>query len=173
MWFDRFAKTFVAIQHYLFYVIMLFARFNLYANSYIYLFKKAFDTRRARGGRWAWAMEIVLSHFSMSTADLGPTESFPHRQLRTTSDVICDESIGFIHGGLHLQVTHHLFPRLPRHNLKRASALVKLFAQEQGLTYAEFGFVEGNAEVIGVLRGVAEQVKLMGKVANAEAKRSS
>ncbi|KAG6817995.1 hypothetical protein H0H87_009150, partial [Tephrocybe sp. NHM501043] len=111
---------------------------------------------------------IVLSHFSMSTADLGPTESFPHRQLRTTSDVICDESIGFIHGGLHLQVTHHLFPRLPRHNLKRASVLVKQFADEQGLTYAEFGFVSGNAEVIGVLRGVAEQVKLMGKVANAE-----
>lgn len=105
----------------------------------------------------------------MSTADLGPTESFPHRQLRTTSDVICDESISFIHGGLHLQVTHHLFPRLPRHNLRRASLFVKEFAQEQGLTYAEFGFVEGNAEVIGVLRGVAEQVKLMGRVANAEA----
>ncbi|KAG6912017.1 hypothetical protein DXG01_000265 [Tephrocybe rancida] len=209
MWFDRFAKAFVAVQHNLFYVIMMFARFNLYANSYVYLFKKAFDTRRARGGRWAWIMEIcgiiffwiwfgrvlygcgswqtalgyllvshittsplhvqiVLSHFSMSTADLGPTESFPHRQLRTTSDVICDESIGFIHGGLHLQVTHHLFPRLPRHNLKRASVLVKEFAQEQGLTYAEFGFVSGNAEVIGVLRGVAEQVKLMGKVANVE-----
>lgn len=104
----------------------------------------------------------------MSTADLGPTESFPHRQLRTTSDVICDESISFIHGGLHLQVTHHLFPRLPRHNLKRASVLVKEFAQEQGLTYAEFGFVDGNAEVIGVLKGVAEQVKLMSKVANVE-----
>ncbi|KAF5385176.1 hypothetical protein D9615_001465 [Tricholomella constricta] len=211
MWFDRFAKIFVAIQHRLFYIVMLFARFNLYANSYTYLYKKAFDTRRARGGRWAWGLEviglaffwwwfgrvlygcgswqtalayllvshavtsplhvqIVLSHFSMSTADLGPTESFPHRQLRTTSDVICDESIGFIHGGLHLQVTHHLFPRLPRHNLKRASALVKEFAQEQGLTYAEFGFFDGNAEVIGVLRGVAEQVKLMGKVANVEAK---
>lgn len=104
----------------------------------------------------------------MSTADLGPTESFPHRQLRTTTDVICHESVGFIHGGLHLQVTHHLFPRLPRHNLKRASLLVKEFAQEQGLTYAEFGFVDGNAEVIGVLKGVAEQVKLMGKVAKVE-----
>ncbi|KAG6814089.1 hypothetical protein H0H92_003136 [Tricholoma furcatifolium] len=201
MWFDPFAKIFISMQHKLFYIIMLFGRFNLCVNSYSFLFRKAFDTRRARGGRWAWTMEviglifywfwfgrvlygcgswqsalayllpqIVLSHFSMSTADLGPTESFPHRQLRTTSDVICDESIGFIHGGLHLQVTHHLFPRLPRHNLKRASFLVKEFAREQGLTYAEFGFVDGNAEVIGVLRGVAEQVKLMGKVANAEVK---
>lgn len=35
------------------------------------------------------------------------------------------------------------------------------------MEYAEFGFVEGNSEVRGVLRGVAEQVKVMGKVANA------
>lgn len=105
----------------------------------------------------------------MSTADLGPTESFADRQLRTTTDVICPESLAFIHGGLHLQVTHHLFPRLPRHNLKKASALVKEFAKEQGLTYAEFGFVNGNKEVIGVLKSVADQVKLIGKVAKAEA----
>ncbi|KAF7784649.1 hypothetical protein Agabi119p4_814 [Agaricus bisporus var. burnettii] len=212
MHFDRFAKIVIAVQHKLFYIVMAFARFNLYALSYGFLWKKATDMkRRTRGGRWAFWLEviglvffwswfgavlygcgswqkallylvvshvvtsplhvqIVLSHFSMSTADLGPTESFPHRQLRTSSDVICSESISMIHGGLHLQVTHHLFPRLPRHNLKRASKLVKEFAKEQGLTYAEFGFVDGNKEVLGVLRGVAEQVKLMGKVAKAEAK---
>lgn len=105
----------------------------------------------------------------MSTADLGPVESFPHRQLRTTSDVICPPSLSFLHGGLHLQVTHHLFPRLPRHNLLRASMLVKEFACEQGLTYAEFGFVKGNKEVLGVLQDVAEQVKLLAKVAASEA----
>jgi len=189
---------------------MAFARFNLYANSYRYLYLQAWDTKRARGGRWAWWLEvvglvffwtwfgrvlygcpswqislayllvshivtsplhiqIVLSHFSMSTADLGPTESFPHRQLRTTTDVICDDSIAFLHGGLHLQVTHHLFPRLPRHNLRRASELVKEFAKEQGLTYAEFGFLEGNNEVLGVLKGVADQVKIVANVAHSEA----
>jgi len=106
----------------------------------------------------------------MSTADLGPTESFPHRQLRTTTDVVCPPSLSFLHGGLHLQVTHHLFPRLPRHNLRKGSVLVKEFAKEQGLVYAEFGFVKGNSEVIGVLRDVAEQVRLIGMVADAEVK---
>lgn len=47
--------------------------------------------------------------------------------------------------------------------------LVKEFAEEQGLTYAEFGFVDGNKEVVGVLRGVAEQVSLIGMVGKAEA----
>ena len=97
---------------------------------------------------------------------MGVGESFPDRQLRTSTDVICSPSIEWIHGGLHLQVTHHLFPRLPRHNLRAASALVKEFAKEQGLQYAEFGFVEGNAEVRGVLRQVAEQMRIMRMVAD-------
>ncbi|KAF8632560.1 hypothetical protein AX15_001770 [Amanita polypyramis BW_CC] len=210
MHFDHFTKIVIAIQHKLFYIVMLFARFNLYRLSYGFVIKKAWDTKRARGGRWAWCLEvigliffwnwfgrvlygcgswqmalayvlvshaatsplhvqIVLSHFSMSSADLGPVESFPHRQLRTTSDVICHPSLAFLHGGLHLQVTHHLFPRLPRHNLARASLLVKDFAREQGISYAEFGFVQGNKEVLGVLQHVADQVKILGKVASAGA----
>ncbi|EJD04084.1 delta 8-sphingoloid desaturase protein [Fomitiporia mediterranea MF3/22] len=115
-------------------------------------------------------VQIVLSHFSRSSADLGPVESFAARQLRTTVDVICPEYMAFVHGGLHLQVTHHLFPRLPRHNLKAASKLVKEFAKEQGLEYAEFGFIEGNKEVRGVLRNVAQQVKVMNTVLDANIK---
>jgi delta8-fatty-acid desaturase len=113
-------------------------------------------------------VQIVLSHFARSTDDLGPYESFPHRQLRTTTDVICPPHLAFVHGGLHLQVTHHLFPRLPRHNLRAASLMVKEFAKEQGLEYAEFGFIEGNGEVRSVLKDVARQAALIGKVVNAE-----
>jgi sphingolipid 8-(E)-desaturase len=76
--------------------------------------------------------------------------------------------VEFLHGGLHLQVTHHLFPRLPRHSLKEASHLVKEFAKEQGLEYAEFGFFEGNGEVRNTLRGVADQVRIMKMVADSE-----
>lgn len=104
----------------------------------------------------------------MSTADLGPVESFPHRQLRTTTDVICPPVLSFVHGGLHLQVTHHLFPRLPRHNLREASVLVKEFAKEQGLVYAEFGFISGNGEVLSVLKNVADQARIVGMVADRE-----
>jgi len=113
-------------------------------------------------------VQIVLSHYSRSTTDFGPIESFPHRQLRTTTDVICHPYAEFLHGGLHLQVTHHLFPRLPRHNLKEASHLVKEFAKEQGLEYAEFGFFEGNGEVRDTLRGVANQFKIIKMVADSK-----
>jgi delta8-fatty-acid desaturase len=88
-------------------------------------------------------VQIVLSHFACSTDDLGPTESFPSRQLRTTMDVVCSPEVEFVHGGLHLQVTHHLFPRLPRHNLRKASLLVKEYCKEHEIVYREYGFVEG------------------------------
>lgn len=44
--------------------------------------------------------------------------------------------------------------------------LVKEFAKEQGLEYAEFGFVEGNMDVRNVLKSVADQVKIIGIVAD-------
>ncbi|EEB93234.1 hypothetical protein MPER_08138, partial [Moniliophthora perniciosa FA553] len=163
--FDAAARLFVSLQHKLFYIVMLFARFNLYANSYIHLYQKAFDTRRSRGGRWAWTLELVGGAFFWYC--LVKLKANP---MRTTTDVICSEAVEFIHGGLHLQVTHHLFPRLPRHNLRKASEMVKEFAKEEGLVYAEFGFIKGNAEVLGVLREVAEQVKLVATVASHEAK---
>ncbi|KAG8887629.1 hypothetical protein FRB98_009297 [Tulasnella sp. 332] len=201
---DFLAKLILPIQHNLYYIVLSLARFNLYANSYIFMALKAkrdwtwymelvgaafFWTwyLRAIAGTGDWKtmlsyllisniaaspvhVQIVLSHFSRSTADLGPTESFVHRQLRTTSDVICSDSVAFLHGGLHLQVTHHLFPRLPRHNLRAASLLVKEFAADQGLEYAEFGFVSGNQEVLGVLKEVANQARIVAMVAKEEVK---
>ncbi|KAL0069698.1 hypothetical protein AAF712_003358 [Marasmius tenuissimus] len=167
--FDASSRFLISIQHKLFYIVLALARVNLYQLSYTYLLKAAFDTRRFRGGRWAFCAEIagILTFWYCRPRSY---RVLPARQLRTTTDVICSDSVAFLHGGLHLQVTHHLFPRLPRHNLREASGMVKQFAKDEGLTYAEFGFVEGNREVVGVLREVAEQVRLVGKVVEVEAR---
>jgi len=57
--FDQFSKLLLSLQHKLCYIIMGFARFNLYANSYTFLYQKAFDTKRARGGNWSWRLEVA------------------------------------------------------------------------------------------------------------------
>ena len=59
MAFDAFAKFFIAIQHKIFYVVMMFARFNLYVLSYTYLAKHAFQPKRSVGGRWWWWGEVI------------------------------------------------------------------------------------------------------------------
>ncbi|GAA93710.1 uncharacterized protein L969DRAFT_223533 [Mixia osmundae IAM 14324] len=204
MEYDAPARFFVSIQHKLYFLVMMFGRFNLFALSYTFLATKAprgFYRNLEMTGIaffWIWFslllkgipttglriafvmvafattsplhVQIVLSHFAMSTEDVGLYESFASRQIRTTMDVECPAYLDFLHGGLHMQVTHHLFPRLPRHNLRAANALVRQFCKDQDLRYHIYTFSEGNSRVLGVLRDVANQVEVMTKVASAHAK---
>ncbi|KAK3314103.1 fatty acid desaturase [Apodospora peruviana] len=106
-------------------------------------------------------VQITLSHWGMSTADLGEGESFPQRQLRTTMDVDCPAWLDFIHGGLQFQAVHHLFPRVPRHNLRKVQVLVREFCRETEIPYSICNFVDGNKVVLGRLDEVAQQVKIL------------
>ena len=79
-------------------------------------------------------VQITLSHFSMDTY-YGRKKFDSHEdnwfkmQLDTSMDVASNHLTEWFHGGLQYQIEHHLFPRLPRHNLKYAAALVKEFAE--------------------------------------------
>ena len=107
--------------------------------------------------------QITLSHFSMSTAELGPHESFPQKMLRTTMDIDCPQWLDFFHGGLQFQAIHHLFPRMPRHNLRRTQKLVQEFCTDVGIPYALYGFVDGNRSVVGRLAEVSRQAAILAK----------
>ncbi|KAM0809331.1 putative Delta 8-(E)-sphingolipid desaturase [Seiridium cardinale] len=108
-------------------------------------------------------VQITLSHWGMPTSDLGETESFPQRQLRTTMDVDCPAWLDFIHGGLQFQAVHHLFPRVPRHNLRKVQALVRGFCKETEIPYVIYNFTDGNKKVLSRLEEVGEQVKVLVK----------
>lgn len=106
-------------------------------------------------------VQITLSHFAMSMSDLGTSESFVSRQMRTTMDVDCPEWFDYFHGGLQFQAIHHLFPRVPRHNFRAIQPLVIQFCEKVGLKYSIYGFVDGNEKVIGKLAEVAQQAKIL------------
>ncbi|KAI1007206.1 Delta 8-(E)-sphingolipid desaturase [Podosphaera aphanis] len=107
--------------------------------------------------------QITLSHFAMSTAELGPHESFPQKMLRTTMDVDCPQWLDFFHGGLQFQVIHHLFPRMPRHNLRQTQKLVQEFCSDVGIPYALYGFVDGSKQVLDRLEEVSRQAAILAK----------
>ena len=108
-------------------------------------------------------IQITLSHWAMPTSDLGEGESFAQRQLRTTMDVECPAWLDFIHGGLQFQAVHHLFPRVPRHNLRKLQVLVKEFCKETGIEYKIYGFSDGNQRVLSRLEEVSAQVEMLVK----------
>lgn len=202
MTYDPFAKFVLPYQHYLYYPILCFGRFNLYVLSWQYIFLgqgprkgpawwhrylemagqfvfwtwfgyfTVYKSIPTAGSRIAFVLlshivtmpvhvQITLSHFAMSTADLGVAESFPQRMLRTTMDVDCPEWLDFFHGGLQFQAVHHLFPRIPRHNLRACQKLVMEFCEDVGIPYALYGFQEGNEKVIGHLGDIARQAKVL------------
>jgi sphingolipid 8-(E)-desaturase len=106
-------------------------------------------------------VQITLSHFAMSTSDLGVNESFPQKMLRTTMDVDCPQWLDFVHGGLQFQAVHHLYPRIPRHNLRRTQKLVQEFCDDVNIPYAVYGFVDGNKQVLGRLEEVSRQAAIL------------
>ncbi|CAJ2508772.1 Uu.00g137980.m01.CDS01 [Anthostomella pinea] len=107
--------------------------------------------------------QICLSHFAMSTSEMGPHESFPQKMLRTTMDIDCPQWLDFFHGGLQFQAIHHLYPRIPRHNLRRTQRLVQDFCNDVGIPYALYGFVDGNKQVVGTLADVSRQAAVLAK----------
>jgi delta8-fatty-acid desaturase len=204
MRYDAVARVMIALQHRLYYVLMLFGRFNLYRLSWMHLLAGQGPRKGAAAWHrwleiagqlffWAWFgygilyraidsnrdrvlfvlvshlvttpvhVQITLSHFAMSTADLGVDESFPQKMLRTTMDVDCPAWLDFFHGGLQFQAVHHLFPRIPRHNLRKTRRLVQEFCDDVGIPYALYGFVDGNKQVIGRLADVARQAAILAK----------
>ena len=202
MAFDSVAKFMLKYQHWLYYPILTFGRFNLYILSWQYIF---LNQGPRKGPAWwhryleiagqcffwywfgyltvyksiptAWDrlvfvmvshaitmpvhVQITLSHFAMSTADLGVAESFPQRNLRTTMDVECPAWLDFFHGGLQFQAIHHLFPRIPRHNLRKCQKMVMEFCEDVGIPYSVYGFAEGNGKVIGRLGEIAKQARIL------------
>lgn len=120
-------------------------------------------------------LQITLSHFGMSTEE-DEDETWSEKALRTSMDIDCPRWLDWFHGGLQVhhfnkfQVEHHLFPRIPRHNLRQVQPYVKQFAQDHGLPFHSYTFSKGNTFVLGALRDVANQV---GAVLNADIKNVS
>jgi fatty acid desaturase len=59
-------------------------------------------------------------------------------------------------GGLNYQIEHHLFPSMPRPNLRRAQPLIRAFCAERGVRYVETGLFASYRLVLRHLDRVAD-----------------
>lgn len=65
--------------------------------------------------------------------------SFDEHVLRTAADFAVDSAlVTWICGGLNIHAVHHLFPRVPQGQLRRAARAVDAAAQAHGLEYLRF-----------------------------------
>jgi len=101
------------------------------------------------------ALVFGLGHNGMSVYPANERPDFWTLQVTTTRNVTSNWFVDWFCGGLQFQVDHHLFPMLPRHNLKRVNKLVASFCKEQGVSYHEAGMVQGTLEVLRHLNKVS------------------
>ncbi len=95
-------------------------------------------------------VQIVLSHFAMDVYHGHRLEKFEDwctTQIETTMNIDSNWMSHWFHGGLQYQIEHHLFPRVPRHNLGKVAALVKPFCEKHNIPYISVSFMQGNRMV--------------------------
>ncbi len=79
---------------------------------------------------------------------------FLRRQVLMSRNVRGGPLVGFAMGGLNYQIEHHLFPSMPRPNLKQVQPLVREYCAKHGVSYSEVGFFESYGIVVTYLNDV-------------------
>jgi fatty acid desaturase len=101
------------------------------------------------------ALVFGLGHNGMSVYPADQRPDFWKLQVTTTRNVTSTLFVDWFCGGLQYQVDHHLFPMIPRHNLKKVHAMVEKFCIEENVAYHEADMFKGTVEVLSHLNKVS------------------
>jgi len=73
-------------------------------------------------------------------------------QIQSNQNVSTTFIDGWFHGGLQYHIEHHLFPRIPRHNLPKISADVRALSEKHSIPFKSDPFLVCVADMIRGLR---------------------
>ena len=99
------------------------------------------------------------NHKGMPTLSEAEELDFLRSQVLTSRNVRGSRLVDFLLGGLNYQIEHHLFPNMPRPNLRHAQPLVRAFCQEHDLPYTEATMFGSYAEAIRHLHSVGAPLR--------------
>ncbi|MEH0846080.1 acyl-CoA desaturase [Micromonospora sp. CPCC 205711] len=93
----------------------------------------------------------------MPTAD--DELDYLRKQVLTSRNVGGGRWVDVALGGLNHQIEHHLFPNMPRGNLRRAKPIVRAYCAEREVGYAETGLVESYRQALAHLHEVGRPLR--------------
>ncbi|MGY1604396.1 fatty acid desaturase family protein [Geodermatophilus sp. SYSU D00815] len=96
------------------------------------------------------------NHKGMPPLTDAEERDYLRRQVLTSRNVRGGRFVDLLLGGLNYQVEHHLFPSMPRPNLRRAQRLVAEFCAERGVRYVETGLLDSYRQVLRHLHEIPQ-----------------
>jgi fatty acid desaturase len=100
------------------------------------------------------------NHKGMPILAAGDRTDFLRRQVLTSRNVRGGPLTDFALGGLNYQIEHHLFPSMPRRNLRRSQALVAAFCQQRGVPYCHTSLVGSYVQALRHLQANGRMTRL-------------
>ncbi|MEP7026366.1 MAG: acyl-CoA desaturase, partial [Actinomycetota bacterium] len=94
------------------------------------------------------------NHKGMAILEAGDKTDFLRRQVLTSRNVRGGWLTDFVFGGLNYQIEHHLFPSMPRPNLRRSQKLVAAFCRQQQVPYVESSVIGSYVQALSYLHAV-------------------
>jgi fatty acid desaturase len=88
------------------------------------------------------------NHKGMPALSAAEAADYLRRQVLTSRNVRGHWLTDFALGGLNYQIEHHLFPSMPRGNLRHSQHLVRAFCDRHGVAYLETGPIASYAQAL-------------------------
>ena len=88
------------------------------------------------------------NHKGMPVVGKDEKVDFLRRQVLTSRNIRGSGLTDLALGGLNYQIEHHLFPSMPRPNLRHAQAPVRAFCAQRGIPYSETGLLASYGQVL-------------------------
>ncbi|MDT5014341.1 MAG: hypothetical protein QOD39_501, partial [Mycobacterium sp.] len=104
-------------------------------------------------------LSFAPNHKGMPTIAPGHSMDYLRRQVLTSRNVRGGWFTDQFLGGLNYQVEHHLFPNMPRANLRRAQAFVRAHCDLHAITYTETSFFGSYAIVLRHLHALGAPLR--------------
>jgi linoleoyl-CoA desaturase len=107
-----------------------------------------------------------LAHCVEEAADASADELRAQRQVWAVHQVestvdFCPRNpvLTWLLGGLNYQIEHHLFPAMPRNQVRAAHRIVREFCGEVGVSYYETSVIQSYRELLGFLHWVGQPLR--------------
>lgn len=138
--------------HFLFYFYLLFSHLSIW-QAVIFML-----VHQTLSGLYLGSI-FAPNHKGMPVLDANSSLDFLRRQVITARNVHAHPSTDFWYGGLNYQIEHHLFPNMPRNQLKKAQGIIKAFCQARAIPYHETNWLQSYVEILYALHMVSAPLR--------------